>query len=229
MANILDKIKDYKFLIAGNVALAGLIYTTHTPDAQDGTAKDALYNAQELRIEERILSVGKDYDVLADGVRVATVSGKDLNLWADKFTLETTDGEELASEKENKRVFIKYNRSAEFFDAQGNTTGYLAEKRFTNLLTPGYIFHFFDEAKQEVGNSQKIGRGAIDLHHLYGTDGSIEYTLDHKFTFWGSIAGFDSADEYSIKRKDPNSKIPLEHAILLVCIEDAIKDSQTSK
>jgi hypothetical protein len=141
--------------------------------------------------------------------------------WGDEFVLKTLDGTVLASEKESKRVFA-WNRSAEFRDPQGRVTGYLAEDKIGDLFSPGYVFHFLDANGNEVGKSQKIGRSAIDWHQIRDAQGNVDYEVDNILEWpW-------EGDHYDLEVRD-TSDIPLEQAILLVCVEDAIKDAHVDK
>jgi len=177
-----------------------------------------LRTASTITISEYVISLGKDYDILADGVKVGTVEGKNLKLWGDVFTLKILDGKVLASEKENKRILFQYNREASVHDVNDTIIGYFAEEKFNDWLSWGYIFHFYDADRNEVGKSQKIGKGAWNYHKLFDNQGNTDYTVDKKFVMMGG-------DKYEIQVHDFESAIPLEQAILLICVEDAIADA----
>lgn len=178
-----------------------------------------LRQAKSITISERVINIGKDYDILVGGQLVATVSGKDFKVWGDTFTLKTMDGKVLASETEEVRI-LSWNRGATVRNGKGDITGYLGEETFDNLFSMGYLFHFYDPKNQEVGKSQKIGRSAISFHRIYDAQGNPDYAIDKKFTLIG--------DEFEITVADA-SNVPLEQAILLICIEDAIADSEQEK
>lgn len=182
--------------------------------------EERLNKASEIFIEEANFSWGKHYDIYVNEDEVAEVTGKNIKLWSDEFTLKTLDGKVLATEKENKRIF-RWNREAVFYDSKGKINGYIGEERWNDLFKWGYIFHFFDENKNEIGLSQKIGRTAISFHQLYDNKGKVLYDIDKRFNL--------IRDAYTLSVKDKDSIIPLDHAILLVCIEDAIKDSEVDK
>jgi len=181
-----------------------------------------LREADEIIIQEHVANIGKDYDIYVKGERVATVSGKNAKLWGDVFTLKTVDGKVLGSEKEHKRI-LGWNRTAAFYDPNGKLNGFLGEEKVSDMFTLGYIFHFRDENKNKLGKSQKIGKSAINLHYLYDNQGNTDYSIDKKFTVAGSLSA--KGDKYVLMVKDRESSIPLEHAIFLTCIEDAIADS----
>jgi hypothetical protein len=49
-------------------------------------------------------------------------------------------------------------------------------------------------------------------------EGNVDYEIDTKVVLGG--------DTYVVKVLDPQSEIPLEWAIFVACIEDAIKDAE---
>ncbi len=182
----------------------------------------ALRSASEITVDERSMSVGKHYNILADGKKVATVTGKSTHALTgsfvgDVFTLKSLDGRVLASEKEEKR-YLRYDRAATVYDGQGKVTGYIAEEQFEDLFSFGYIFHFYDANDREVGKSQKIGKSSLNHHSIMDRKGKTDYSVDKKFVV-------TPGDTYELQVKDRESEVPLEHAILLVCIEDAIGDA----
>lgn len=181
---------------------------------------DRIDNADSIRVSEKVLSFGKHYDIYIDGERVAEITGKAVKLWGDEFTFKDLAGNVLAAEKENKRIF-RWNREAIINGGYGEVEGYLGEERFNDLFNWGYVMHFYDSQKNEIGKSQKIGRSAINFHALYDNNGNKDYEVDKRFNL--------IRDVYDINVLDKNSSIPITHALLLVCVEDAIKDSQEAK
>src|SRR3989338_6357428 len=126
------------------VALSALIGCDYDA-APANEAKKLLENARTITVLEERVSVGKNYDVLVDDKVVATVSGKNFNLWTDRFDLRTIDGSLLAYEKESARFGILW-RAATFYDPKENVTGYLGEEidsRVLGLVSPYYIFHVY--------------------------------------------------------------------------------------
>lgn len=181
--------------------------------------ENKLRSASQIKIQEKLFSWAKHYDIYVEGEKVAEVTGKAIEFWGDVFTLKTADDKILASEKECKR-FLELNRAAICYDGQGNVTGYLGEDRIRELFSLSYVFHFYDTNKIEVGKSKKLGKTALNIHKLYDNEGNVDYEIDKKFAFF--------ADKYVLTRRDFESSIPLEHAVFIVCIEDAIADAHSS-
>ncbi len=179
-----------------------------------------LRNATEISIREAWASIGKRYDILIGDDKVAEVTGKSFNLWADEFKLKTTDGTLIAYEKEDKRI-LRLSRNAACYDNKGNLKGYIGEEALKDFFSMSHIFHFYNANKTEIGKSKKMGNSAFfNLHDLYDSEGNVDYYTDKKFSL---------RDSYVLSVRDKNSSIPLEYAIFAVCIEDAICDSKESE
>ena len=191
--------------------------------AKETTAKGTLdyekllRSATEITVSEYAVAIGKDYDILADGVKVATVSGKNIKIISDEFTLKTLDGKVLASEKEHKR-WLRLNRAASMYDGQGNLVGYFGEEVLKDLFSIHYVFHLYDKDKNEIGKSKKLTKSCLGTHTILDSSGNVDYDIDKKFVLIGG-------DKYVITVKDPNSEISRFAAIFMTCIEDAIADS----
>jgi len=180
--------------------------------------EEKLRSASKIEIVEKMITAeGGHYDIYVNGVRVAAVSGKVFKnlLGENTFTLTTVDGKKLAYEKEIKRV-LRWSRGAECFDGTGRIMGYFGEEKLKDLFHWGYIFHFYDSGKKELGVSEKIGKSNWNYHTLQDSQGNVDYVIDKK----GVVK-----DKYTLLIKDRESTIPLEFAIFIVCIEDIIADS----
>ncbi len=192
-------------------------------DANPNQSLSLLQNAQTVTVLEQQVSIGNDYDIMVGEQRVATVSGEDIKIWTDRFDLKTIDGQLLAYETESARFGILW-RAATFYDPKGQVTGYLGEElgsRAFGLIAPYYVFHFYDSTQQETGASEKLTNSVLGRHKIYDANGNLDYTVDKQ------LRANMLVDKYELTVHD-KTDIPLEHALLLVCIEDAIGDSQKS-
>jgi len=188
---------------------------------EDNTNAKKIYDATSITVEEYVMSLGKKYAIKIDDKDVGTVSGNVFKPFGDVFTLKTIDGVVMAKEKEVKR-FLRLNRAAVCYDPDGKESGFIGEEVFNDWGSISYVFHFYDANKNELGSSRKLGKSCFNIHKLYDDQGSFDYDIDKK-------AVFLSGDKYVLTIKNPKSKIPVEHAILLVCIEDVIGDSHDSE
>jgi uncharacterized protein YxjI len=179
-----------------------------------------LEHAKEILISEKLFCLGKQYRIYVDNEKVATVKGRNWNWWTDKFVLKTTDGKILESESENKKI-LTFNRSASFYDGDGNINGYIAEHTGRDLLNWNHLFHIYDAEQREVGVTEKKRLTILDKIVLYDMQGNTDYIAHKKIKLL--------RDKYVITVADTASVIPVEKIIMLTCIEDAIKDSKESK
>lgn len=180
--------------------------------------EDKLRSTKVITIKEKTFGMGKDYDIIIDDKDVATVSGKDFRfLGGDLFTLKTLDGKILASEKEHKD-FLQMDRAASVYDGNGELTGYIGERCWKDLFSWGHIFYLYDKDQKEIGSSKRVGNTSLGSHKIYNNKGNVVYDVNKKFILLGG-------DKYVITKVD-ESAIPIEHAILITCIEDAIMDAE---
>lgn len=215
-----------KKIVAGSILTLGMFglfsfgCEKKTELPADSDYETVLKNAKEIEISERIFSIGKDYDLYADGVKVGRIYGKDVKLWADEFKLETEDGKLLASEKEDKRM-LRLTRCAAVYNKDGELVGYIGEETKTKLFSIGYFFHFYDANKNQIGASDEVNLSLFKKNNFYDNKGNLDYVVKKSIN--------PVKDVYTLEVKDQKSEIPLEMAIFMVCIEDAISDAQKSE
>ncbi|MDP3026591.1 MAG: prepilin-type N-terminal cleavage/methylation domain-containing protein [Nanoarchaeota archaeon] len=181
-----------------------------------------LRGASQIEIQEKTFHLEKYYEVYVEGEKVAQVTGKKVRfVGGDVFTLTASDGKVLASEEECKR-FFRLSRAAICYDGSKKLTGYIGEESIKDFFSLSYVFHFYDSNKNEIGKSKKLGKSVWNRHKLYDTEGNEDYDIDKKL---GSL--ITGADRYILTRLDFESSIPLEYAVFIACIEDAIADAHS--
>lgn len=181
---------------------------------------DDLSSAKQLVIKESFVSFGKEYIVYKDDIEIAKVKGEFVNITGDVFELTNIDGDLLAYEKQIKRWGIKFNRCAEIYDRNDNITGYIAEETKSKLFSIGYLFHFYNEDKTELGVSDQVNLSFTKKNKFYNNDEDIIYEVEKEL--------FAMTDEYTLYIKD-SSSVDVIQAVFMVCIEDSIKDAQEKK
>lgn len=177
---------------------------------------DIINNAEKITIKEKVMTLSKAYEVYVDGKKVATVKGKIVNNFGDVFTVTDSNGNFLIKERQIKRWGVKFNRAAEITNQDDEVVGYIAEETFTKLFNGGYYFHFLDADKEEIGISDQIALSLLNKYKYYDKSDNQEYQVDGKFSL---------VDTYTIKKLVTEPKVPPLHAILMVCIQDAIHDA----
>lgn len=177
---------------------------------------DVIDDANKITIKEKVMSLAKAYEVYVDGEKVATVKGKIVNNFGDVFTVTDSNGNFLIKERQIKRWGVKFNRAAEITNQDDEVIGYIAEETFTKLFNGGYYFHFLDANKEEIGISDQIALSLLNKYKYYDKSDNQEYQVDGKFSL---------VDTYTIKKLVAEPKVPPLHAILMVCIQDAIHDA----
>lgn len=216
------KTKYKKFIVGSIFALGTLGLFGHGCGEKEEAPinldyEATLRSAKEITISERVFNLGKDYDLYVDNIKVGRVYGEDVKLWADEFKLETEDGNLLASEKEHKRI-LRLIRCAAVYDKNGELMGYIGEENKTKLFSIGYFFHFYDAEQNQIGTSDEVNISLLKKNKFYDNNGNLDYFVKKEF--------HPLKDVYLLEVKDPKSEIPLEMAIFMVCIEDAIHDAK---
>ena len=178
--------------------------------------EELLQKADKIIISENPLSMNKEYEIFVGETKVAEVTGKYYKGFGDEFVLKDVDGDILLKEKQVKRWGVKYERTAEIKDKNDEIIGYIGESTSTKLFSMGYFFHFFDKDKKEIGVSDQVNFSVMKENKFLDNDGNIDYYVRKQMAI---------TDEYELEIKDKEN-IPLEFAIIMVCIEDAIADAE---
>ncbi|MGF7535042.1 hypothetical protein AAGG74_15335 [Bacillus mexicanus] len=181
--------------------------------------EELLSNTNEFRIKEATFSLGKAYNVYVDDTLVATVKGEVIKVTGDVLTMTDPNDKLLIKEKQIKRWGFKFTRSGVFLDENDNEIGYLGEKTITKLTNLGHYFHFYDKNKEEIGVSDEIVFSFLKKYDFKDSKGNIAYKVKQE-------PGF--VDKYTVTVND-DKNIPRLQAIIMICIQDAIKDAEDEK
>jgi hypothetical protein len=212
--------KIFICLVLFAFVLSGCSAHSSSQKTQSKDYKKILNNAKTIRIEEDPISVWKHYDILVDDTKVAEVTGKFITAFGDEFEMKDMNGNVLTKEKQMKRYGLKFNRMAVFYDEKGNITGYIGEQTMTKLFSIGYYFHFLNKDKKQIGISDQVNFSAFKQNNFIDNDNHVDYFVKENFSLFH--------DTYDVTIHDKEN-IPLYQAILMTCIEDAIKDAQEKK
>ena len=177
---------------------------------------DVVENAKKIEIKEALISIGKHYDIFVDGSKVGTVTGEWITVMGDTFTIEDNSGNVIMSEKQIRRTFrFSIDRLAIVEDSRGNEIGFFGEEKINDLFNPFSKFHFYDADQNELG-MYKAKLAVVKKGDFLDNRGNIEYSFEKKF--------LTIVDTYTLNVKK-NDDIPVEWAIFMVCIQDAISDA----
>lgn len=81
---------------------------------------EQLNSANDVRVEEELISFNQKYNIYIDNFYIGSISGKFVNITGDIFTFKDKNGYIISSEKQIKRWGIKLNRMAELRDKSNN-------------------------------------------------------------------------------------------------------------
>lgn len=194
--------------------------TTVAPVVQTSSATnygELLANAQSIRVSKAFISFNPKYKITIDGRSFGTVQGKYINVTGDVFKLIDENGTLWGQEKQIKRWGIKWNRLAEVMNPNGQTVGFIGEQVVRDFFKYGYSFHFYDANKNEIGHSDEVFFSLTKEYHIKDNQNRLLYTIKGNF--------FSLTNTYDIEVID-SSVVPVEQAIFLTCILDAIATSE---
>ena len=174
-----------------------------------------LNNSKEIIISKNVLSVNKSYDILVDNKSFGEVNGEFIKITGDKLHFKDNMGNVIASEKQIKRWGIKINRLAEVYNYKDEVIGYIGEEKINDMFKLGYIFHFYDKDKNEIGSSKQQVFSLLDTFKIYDNNNNLCYEIDAEFSL---------IDKYIIKVHN-NSTISAEQAVFLTIILNSISKS----
>lgn len=81
---------------------------------------EQLNSANDVRVEEELISFNQKYNIYIDNSYIGSISGKFVNITGDIFTFKDKNGYIISSEKQIKRWGIKLNKMAELRDKSNN-------------------------------------------------------------------------------------------------------------
>lgn len=178
---------------------------------------DDIYSTKSFKIKESMISFTKEYNVYIGDEKVAVVKGKFFNGFGDTFTLTDMKGNIILTESQVKRSFrFSLDRLAIVKDKYNNTHGYIGERIANTLFNPWVNFFFYDANEKELGYN-KIKLSLTKKANYLDMQDNIEYKVEKEF--------FALVDTYNIT-VFKNDDIPIEYAIFMVCIHDAIRDAE---
>lgn len=181
---------------------------------------ELLKQAKNIRVSEALFSLNPKYNITIDGVSFGTVQGKYVNVTGDVFKLIDETGTLRGQEKQIKRWGIKWNRLAEVMNPSGETVGFMGEQVVQDFFKYGYSFHFYDASKNEIGHSDEVFFSLTKEYHIKDNQNRLLYTIKGNF--------FALTNTYEIEVID-SSVVPVEQAIFLTCILDAISNAEKEK
>ena len=217
------KFKSLSFVFGLMVVLGGCgNFSTTAPsvtqEAQLNYYETLLKNAQTIKVSEDPFSMNREYDIEIDGQEFGEVDGKYINITGDVFTLEDETGNIWAKEKQIKRWGIKLNRLAQVMSPNGKTVGFIGEEKIKDLFKYGYSFHFYDENKNEIAHSDQVFFSLTKQYKIKDNHGNLLYKIKGDF--------LSLVNSYTVDVVD-SSVVPVEQAIFLTCILDAISNSES--
>ena len=170
-----------------------------------------LENTEEVQVCKNYRTIFyKDYSIIVNGENVATVTGKFFHPFGNTFTMYSSDGSIMFSEKEE---VLHLNRQAQFYNADGSNRGRYESKYFAILSKDTY--------KDNSGNFVARCDKKFSIPSKYVAHGEekedIFYNVNKQWFF----------DNYTIL-KEKDSNLSMDNMVMMICIEDAVSGKSSS-
>lgn len=173
--------------------------------------------AKEINIKEAFVSFGKHYAIYVDGEEVGTVSGELFTGFGDTFTIRDNEGNIMLSESQQKRTFrFSLDRLAVINSPDGKVHGFMGEEVLNDFFNPFVKWHFYDENEIELGYTKFKLSIILKKSDYLNVAGSLAYKMNTNFNIL--------VDDFTLTVYD-STNIPVEYAIFMACIQDAISDA----
>ena len=179
-----------------------------------------LSQANTIKIKKSWFSFNKDYQVYVDGEKVGKVEGLYFNIFGERLVLSDLKGQVYGSEQQVKRWNLRLNRLAQVYNGGDETVGYIGEQVIQDFFRLGHTFHFYDVNQKEIAVSKEKIFRFFPEYIIEDKEGRPLYKIKKKFSFLTST--------YEITNYD-SSSVPVEQAIFLTCILDAVKASENEE
>lgn len=206
--------KKLFFAITVVLLFMGCYKETSVPSIQEPAPEwDVVYSADEIEIREALISFGKRYNIYVDSQKVGQVTGEFIHIAGDTFTMADNDGNVIMSEKQERQTFSFFiDRLAVVYASDGSIHGFFTEEVVNDFFNPFTWFYFYDAEQNELGK-YKAKIALVKTGEFEDAQGNVEYRFEKAFN--------SLTDTYTLYVRD-NDDIPLEYAIFMVCIQDAI-------
>lgn len=211
----------YKKLVCAFMTVLILVGVMNVEAADNQTdLLMTLDQAETIKVKRSWFSFNKDYKVYVDGQKVGKVEGLYFNLFGERLVLSDLNGQVYGSEQQIKRWNIRLNRLAQVYNGTDETVGFIGEQVIQDFFRLGHTFHFYDQSRREIAVSKEKIFRLFPEYIIEDNQGNKLYKVKKKFSFLTST--------YEITNYD-SSVLPVEQAVFLTCILDAIKASESEE
>lgn len=205
-------ITTYLIVIGVMVAIIGInmiqtaLFAGQKTKYTSEEAINIINDAESITLKKNYITFWvKDYQIVVDDEIVGEIKGKVFHPFGNIFTMYSSNGDVIMSEKEE---ILHLNKQAQFYNANGNEDGRLE----------GAYFHILDYATYSGVEGKYIYDQAFSIRYnaVIKDDNTNIFSIKKQFWF----------DNYTITKN--NEGVSTIKAAMMTAIEDSIK-SHSSK
>lgn len=187
------------------------------PEQTEATAADAsavrekLTTTQTIKLDKKVMSLGDEWSVKADGESVGKVEGMDLKAFGDVYSFVSPKGGLIAGEEE--KIF-NVAKTAKFFNGDQKETGVLTKK----------ILSLLAEYKLE----DTKGKTVATLSQKFGLTFKAEIKdADGKVAWKGTRKMLSVGPSITLERVTKDAAVTPTDAILMVLVASEVYDGES--
>lgn len=201
--------------------------TNDRSESESSPLISTLNNTKFVEIRKVYFHPNKKYNVYVDDEKVGYITRNNPIFKGKTFKLRDLDGNVIRSEKENKRIFT-LNRSATFFDLNGDETIKIKENKLKNVtdINPEFRFSISNSSGDILGYTK-----AYFLAILKKTHAIVDNKENNLYIIEKNRLFFPKSYMIEVIEKEYNS-IDIMDATLYCVVNDSIisfKNNSNSK
>lgn len=204
------------------IVMLSIISVNHVNASQSNekSLDQQIESAKNIKLVQRFFSFSTSYDIIIDGDVVGHIKGDFFHPFGDDLKIQTLDGQTIYAEHQQRRLLhLSLTRGGVFINKSGNIDGAMREEMF-------WLFkHQFKIYNQD---GHYIGRSYQDPWHFFSTVYKITDSKD-KPIIQGKTEFLHLTKQIKVSRIKSSKKISMKQALIIMTIEEAIDDANSSK
>lgn len=210
-----------KTLVVITITIMTLLNVTSvSADTNNKVSLDQqIEQAHKIKLVQKFFSFSTSYDIIIKGETVGQIKGDFFHPFGDTLRIIDHDNNTIYSEQQQSRwMNLSLTRGGVFINQNDQTDGAIREEMF---MLFNHQFRIFNS------NGQHIGQSYQDPWHFFSTYYKI--TNKNKDTvIQGEMESLHLTKQITVS-KIKASKISMKQALIIMTIEEAIDDAESSK
>ena len=199
-----------------------IVFVNHVSASQSNeeSLDQQIESAKNIKLVQKFFSFSTSYDIIIDGDVVGHIKGDFFHPFGDDLKIQTLDGQTIYAEHQQRRLLnLSLTRGGVFINKSGNIDGAIREEMFWLFE---HQFKIYDQDGHHVGQSYQ------DPWHFFSTIYKITDSKD-KPIIQGKMESLHLTKQIKVSRIKSSKKISMKQALIIITVEEAIDDANSSK